>query len=63
MRKWRRGDLVVYQGGIQRDDLSVGTTYVVNNAGEAHNSMYLQIVTDDREVVDLLADHFRHQRR
>jgi hypothetical protein len=60
-RKWKRCDLAIYQGGIARDDLTEGDTYVVNAAGQAHGHTYLQIVTDDREVVDLLSDHFKRQ--
>jgi hypothetical protein len=59
MAKWKRCDLAVYQGGIARDDLTEGAVYVVNAAGEAHNATYLQIVTDDRAVVDLLSTHFK----
>lgn len=60
-RKWKRGDLAIYQGGIDSADLTVGDTYVVNAAGEAHGAVYLQIITDDREVADLLADHFKRR--
>ena len=58
---WKRGDLAIYQGGIARDDMTPGVVYVVNAAGRALHrpGIYLQVVTDDREVVDLLADHFK----
>lgn len=58
--KWKRGDLATYQGGIACDDLTEGASYVVNAAGQAHGATYLQIVTDDRRVMDLLSTHFRH---
>lgn len=57
--KWRRGDIAIYEGGINLPDLTIGATYVVNNVGSAHGRTYLQIITDDREVDDVLASHFR----
>ena len=58
---WTRGDLAIYEGGIACADLTPGNVYVVNSAGVVHDATYLQIITDNREVHDLLAVHFRKQ--
>lgn len=55
---WKRGSIAIYQGGIVTDELTVGDSYVVNQVGKSRGATYLQIVTDERNVWDLLADHF-----
>ena len=58
-RKWRMGDLALYRGGITcDDDLTEGNIYVVNNVSLAHDTTYLQVITDEAKVRDLLARHF-----
>lgn len=59
LKGWRRGDLAVYLGGIDNIDLTEGDTYVVNHARAVRDVVYLQVIADDRNVVDLLSTHFK----